>query len=500
MNLPQCSPQTADNDDDDGRESVTSNQCDIRIAVDDEDDLVSTVSQSRASATSGDGVNGERALIKNRQDATLSRAFMTFVRGHNDGASLPSFTLIPFDTPLPASPRETARLSLMVAGCVDSENSRVAWHEISSATTLLPGVMADFGELCQCYFCPRHSSLATPIVHLKHVCTFDGGDQRVHLSVRPACTPCAKKRTAAVRDKPLITVSRVFLQERLTAHLTYVMARMSALFDSIRIQQDDAAVACDACYAPMTHDADILVVVAQRRDKSELAVFPVCSETCRASLQANLRSVTDESLACPRAAHPTYKLSGKLSVLPLGATNPRRKNPPPPPRESAAPASGDLPDLHDVPVAQWEVISDEDFRSMASKGPDALANGRAGKGTLIHHCRQRGCFCRATHRGQFRNNMMMQLHKKQQDSSPVGNHYVLEKIYNQLRSIHLYTDILGSNDQTRCLACQKPTASFCTECLAVRACPNDECRRKSHAAHAALCRPYKDAWSALAVA
>ena len=147
------------------------------------------------------------------------------------------------------------------------------------------------------------------------------------------------------------------------------------------------------------------------------------------------------------------------------------------------------------------MIGDEAFRAMASKGPDALVNGRAGRGTLIHHCRQRGCFCRATHRGQYRSNMMMmQLQKKERDAAPVGNHYVLEKIYNQLRSVHLYTDILGSNYQTRCLACKKPTASFCTECLAVRACASDECRRKSHAVHAALCRPYKDAWSPLVVA
>lgn len=473
-------------DDDDDDDSTASTTSDILLAADPDEDLVSTASQSRVSATSATQL-ASTGTIRNRADATLSRAFMTYVRGHQDGGSLPTFTLVPINCALPASPRDHERLSLMVAGQVDGPELQVAWHEICSGTSLLPGVEVDFAQPTQCCFCTVHTSLATPVVQLKHLCTFGGTEQRIQVGVRPACAPCARKRTSALRSSPVITVSHVFLQERLTAHLTYVVCRMRDLFDSITLQQDDDAVACDACYKPRSHEDDCLVVVARRRDNSSLAVFTVCSDECHDQLQQNLRSMTHESVLRPRAVNPTDMLSGELTTF--STANP--------------PQSLRVPDADEVPVAQWEVLEDEDFRALARDGPNGISVGRAGTGTVVHHCKKRGCFCRATHRGAFRTDLLKKKKEKELGTSaaePVVEHYVLERVFNQLRTVYLYTDILGSDGQTRCLACKKPTTSFCTECRAVRSCPNDECRRKSNSTHAKLCRPYSDTWSAFTIA
>ena len=455
---------------------------DIVIGVENDDDLVSHQS----------GTGTLQSLsnpISCRADATISRAFMTVVRGNRDGASLPNFTLISLDRAnVPPSPREQEHLSLMVAGSPGS--SRTVWHEVSSGTTLLPGVCVDFVDATPCRFCPTRGTKGTPVIHLKHVASFDATEQRIYLAVYLACARCARRRAPALRDLPLATVNYVFLQERLTMHLHYTVTHLRPLFDRLRLVQDDDAVACDACNRSMTHSDDILTVVAQRRDASEIAVFTVCSDNCRAQIRDYIQSATDASIAQPRPSRPSDSLDGSLTTLP--AKSPKKKSP-------RAPA---LPTPDEVPIAQWRVLADAEFSEIARDGPSGLSRIRTSLGApLIHHCRQAGCFCRGTHRGLYRAKIDSagKGKEKQPAGESVPDHYVLQAVYDKLRLVHLYTDILGTSEQTCCLACKKPTTSFCSECLAVRSCATNECRQKSLALHVKLCRPYREAWTPLAL-
>lgn len=435
-----------------------------------DDDLVSTRSGSLVSAENATIMAQGR--IKNRSDVTLSRAIMQIARGDIAGMSLPDFTLIPLEQELPDS--NSTVLELMVAGDVNREGT--VWHEISSAYTLLTGVNVEFNQLTKCNFCPVSLLVGTPVIQLKHVCTFEATDQHIQLKIGISCRKCAKRRGVPIELAPLMKVGWIFLEERLTIHMRYVVSGMRDIIDNFLLHVEDPLAACDECFTPLKKGEDFLVVVARRKDYSELAIFPVCSENCKEKLQRSLQNATSASIMCPRP-NGVHKLETNLTLL-SGMTR----------------TKSSLPDVSDVPAAEWHILNDVEFRELAKNGLNGSNSTNANRGTIIHRCQSVGCFCKDTHRGMLYKQYHSKLQSKQAILPP---HYVLQNVYERLLRVHLYVDILGSDAQARCIVCKKPAALFCIDCRAVRLC-GENCKQKA-TEHRLLCRPYNGAWTALEI-
>lgn len=460
--------QTDDNETVATTSSANNNVVFSRFDVD--DDLLSTRS---GSLVSNENMTIMSSCIKNRNDVMLSRAIMQMARGDMAGMSLPDFTLIS----LGREPQtdDFARLQLMSAGDVDRDD--IVWHEISAAYTLLSGIHVEFVESTKCNFCTTYICIGTPVVILKHVSTFEATFQHVQLKIGISCIACAKRRGVNVDLAPLMKVAWNFLEERLTVHTKYIVSGMRDILESVSLVPHDTTAVCDECFAPLGKDDDFLVVVARRIDNSETAIFPVCSEKCKNDLRRNLQNATSASIIQPRP-NGSFQLDTNLTLI-----------------GNKARVNSHLPDVCDVPVGQWHILNDDQFRSIQTDGLNGNNSSNAHRGTIIHRCQSIGCFCKYTHRGK----LIKQYQTKQvAQNNELPAHHLLMCIYERLTKVYLYIDILGSDAQARCIVCKNPATQLCVECRAVRVC-SDRCRLKANTDHRALCRPYEGAWTALVV-
>lgn len=454
----------------------------VVCADDDDSDLASQ--SSAASHT---------LAAANSTDAALTSRFMSVLCGDPTGAGMPAFTLVSTAPELPASPRETNSPKLMVAGEVDASTTGTVWHEIASGTSLLPGVRVDFGETTtQCFWCEARSRHGVPVLHLKHVATFAGDDERIQLSVRLSCQRCTEKRVpaAALRSEPLRSRTFVYVRDRFTVYLHYVVMRLREMFATLRVTSDETGLGCDKCHRQFQSQTHPFIVIARRHDSSEMAVLFACNAEHREQLITRLRSVVDRSREMPRPLKATDRLEKPWQFdddarKRMAATTRWKSHEP-----SAASASRCVDDS-ELSVEQWQVLSPEETAQFMQES--GLQMGRKGNAPLVHNCTGRGCFCVSTYRHTVR--LRKCKTARGAGEKEVVAHYALERIFQELRAVHLYTDILGDNSDTQCAACGRPTTAICSVCLAFRLC--EQCSTRPNPMHKRLCRPYTDcAWTA----
>lgn len=457
----------------------------VVCADDDDSDLA-----SQSSAAS-------RTLVAaNSADMALTSRFMSVLCGDPTGAGMPAFTLVATAPELPASPRETNSPILMVAGEVDASTTATVWHEIASGSSLLPAVRVDFGDPhTQCFWCEARSRHGVPVLHLKHVATFAGDDQRIQLSVRLSCQRCTQKRVpaSAMRSEPLRSCTFIYARDQFTLHLQYVVMRLREMFVKLRVTSDEAGLGCDKCHRQLSSGSPPFLVMARRHDSSELAVLFACSAEHREELIVRLRSVVDRSREMPRPLKPTDRLEQPWQFddearKRMAATT-RWK-----PHERSAVSTSRCVDESEIAVEQWQVLTPEEATQLMQDGSVAgLQMGRKGNAPLVHNCTGPGCFCVST----YRHTMRLQKCKTVRGSgeTEVVAHYALERIFRELRSVHLYTTILSDNASTQCAGCGRPTTALCTVCKAFRLCA--QCSQRPNPMHKRLCRPYAECtWTA----
>ena len=446
----------------------------------DTDDDASLVSQLTPTPTAPSSISSAIDI-----HATLSRVALQAARPSRTDVSLPDFHLISVGEKDSAPP---ATLRMLSAG--DSADYTGVWQQLACGWTMLPAVEMDERDARKCFFCTRTIKLGAPIIVLQHVCDPEGQNQNVKLSVCVACTQCRDKRTVPMRhrrstvSKTLRRVSRTFVIEAFTMHLRYALAQAQDTVARYRVEVIQPKAYCDACYDEIAPDELTAVVAARRLHTNELFLFVTCmhkkEEDCETTLRGILEQRTRPSKSPPLAS----KGSETLGVV---WSNPD------------LPEIRLTPDSYEDTVHEWRVLSAGEFDCMMkpTDGSEVCVAGLP-PGTIIHRCRSNKCLCKDTHRGAaIRRHANL---SSSPDPTPrLDDAYLIKRIYDSFIGCHLYTDILRSDENSRCACCKAPCTNLCTMCRAVRFC-SSECQQRHPAAmavHRQLCRPYTDAWTPL---
>lgn len=458
MNLPD---DTSSCSDDNGRDSQSPQRPGTVYDFDDDDDEnLRTPKSQTPSVRSALGVAVD-------VHATLSRAALMSLRPNDANTiALPDYRLVAVQ-PCNVVPRT---LSMLSAG--DRVQNGAVWQQIASGWTMLPGVEMDDVRPKPCFLgCSAQVRVGVPVIHFLHVCDTAGEHQHVQLSVHIACDPCTRARTQPMTTKnrvrhPLCTVPRTFVVERMTVFLSFVIGRLQEVAARYRVDVVRPPARCDSCSKEMTNDSPTTIVTARRRATDELMVFVMCSARC----EAEFRSMIEERL------RPVEVRGLNGATLEQPYSNP------------ALPEVRLHPKAYDDPTRDLQLMSAQDVdRMIQSRSQTHEAIGIP-LGTVVHRCQNSRCFCRDTHRGHTR-----------RDNNQLDDTFLLEQIYDSFVKYHLYTDILGSRDDARCVGCKSPCSEVCKICLAVRFC-GPACQQKFPAAasaHRVSCRPYADAWTPL---
>lgn len=385
------------------------------------------------------------AQIGNLHETVLARRMMDTIRGGLiPGQVIPSFTLTARDgrrslEQPPRSPRDPGQLRPLVRG--DGAPADQVWYTVATAFSLLPGVRAEFHPPARCSFCTKVAQFGTPMIVLRHVCTATGTEQRVQMTVGRACGGCAGLRCSL--QPPFKQYTALYIQDRIAEQISFAMMRLQPELAELCIKVHDEESRCDNCANPLT---DVLLMIARRVDGAEQAMFVVCSDQCRAAFRGVFAMMTA----------PTSRVEAV-----------------------------------DLQIGQWEMLSDDEVREcLDSKQPGAVARGAS---MTLHWCQSQHCFCHGTHRGHWKRPTWPRIGQSQ---AVLPQDTVVRLVYRELTAVHLYVDVLCSDAQTRCITCKRPAANICPNCWAVRTC-SSECASKAAKAHAASCRPYAEAWSAL---
>jgi len=410
--------------------------------------------------------------------STLSRAVLASVRprfrDYDDLQQLCDYRLVVSEhtAPLVSGVRFLSTSDDATAEMSPRSQAAIVWHEIAALYSIMPAVQLQCMPARACMFCPTRVTVGWPVVMLTHVCNTDATEQRLRLAVHVSCQNCTRERIdgdAACMDKsPLRRVSYVFVLERLTLHARYVLERINASIPAYDVEVAKPAAHCDYCEAAFAETSDLRVVAMVRLD--EISLLVACSEECETRLRAVLAGMFS----------PPRPLSARD-----GLTSPRK------------PADGDdgarkkraaVAERFDEKFARgWSLLSAEAFDQLVAPGPDkpsvALPPNK-----VIHRCDDPdSCFCRFTHRAKARGSRGAR-------ALQYANYNWINHVFDGLVACNLYTDILGSDSDARCLHCQNPCTRVCTECTAVRVC-HGACETLSMKEHQRLCRPRGTAWT-----